>query len=337
MTWEAHFKSAFFSIWNSSGMPAPYSVADYRKVLEALGPPARMPLENGDACHPLNERVMNDVYRFGAFIGCTIGRLLDVPECQIRSRADWCGRFNVGISLFDYIVDEGDGGTRLRRMAPFDRLFHRAPLQGEPIAQPSSPTERYLCANALVLLDELETLIGKPTRSEPPAHELWRELTRMLEAEVAIAHASLTKTRACTELDDAALLKSVGPFMTIAKRMVLEDDHTSQLGSSAESLGFAIGRCYSLVDDAVDLWRDYDSERWNTVLLAASRRCRSLFEGAIDLRTELRLSELLLKQTFVDDLVVPVVFSLRDELNQFSSKDRDSAAGMIGASLACWG
>ena len=220
-------------------------------------------------------------------------------------------------------------------MAPFDRLFHRAPLQGEPIAQPSSPTERYLCANALVLLDELETLIGEPTRSEPPAHELWRELTRMLEAEVAIAHASLTKTRACTELDDAALLKSVGPFMTIAKRMVLEDDHTSQLGSS-ESLGFAIGRCYSLVETRLTSG-GATTRNVGTPSCSPLPRCRSLFEVAIDLRTELRLSELLLKQTFVDDLVVPVVFSLRDELNQFSSKDRDSAAGMIGASLACWG
>ena len=146
MDWRSHFKSTFFSAWRDEGLPDPVPFhARYQRALSAFEPSldlASVPVANATALSP---EILGEVYRFGAFYGDAVGRLLTIPEAEIEGRINWCARFNLGISLFDYLSDEMGRCRALLDLAPFRRLasVDSTPVD-EPPTEPASEEERFL-------------------------------------------------------------------------------------------------------------------------------------------------------------------------------------------------
>ena len=65
--------------------------------------------------------MVDRVYGFGHVVGTALAGLLGVTGPPARA-ADWCARFNLGISLVDYVCDESDRLDVLASLEPFRSL-----------------------------------------------------------------------------------------------------------------------------------------------------------------------------------------------------------------------
>ncbi len=152
MSVRALTRAALFHAWEEAGFPAPQPDRD-RERLQV--PPAPGAVPAGEA-PPLHPDVVRRVHGFGFAVGWAMGRLLGLDDAAARDRADWCGRFNLGISLYDYVCDETGRGDVLLGVEPFASLVGRDPLDGAELRE----EEAALCDLAGALVAELAGLAG---------------------------------------------------------------------------------------------------------------------------------------------------------------------------------
>src|SRR5688572_29570854 len=107
MQWYAHYKSYFFKMWAEVGLPGPEGYETiYTNRLQAIKYTQNVHSLQQSKSDPLNPEILNSVYGFGVVVGEICGSLLGLSSEQMQDRLDWCGQFNLGISLFDYLCDE---------------------------------------------------------------------------------------------------------------------------------------------------------------------------------------------------------------------------------------
>ena len=123
MEWQSHFQTAFFETWRNAGLPHHDNfLSAYYTMLEQRDKKIEW-IENSSG---IDQRLY-DVYGFGVAIGKVFGEMFGLTAEQTTLTADWCGRFNLGISLFDYISDEQDGAkniTSLKVFQSFSKANH---------------------------------------------------------------------------------------------------------------------------------------------------------------------------------------------------------------------
>src|SRR3954469_14502339 len=106
MDWRSRFNATFFSTLPEAGLPQSARYArSYDELRVSIDTPDDLLGSAPETSGPLGASMVRDVYTFGVFVGRMAGRLLAMADDEIDRSADWCGRFNLGISLFDYLSD----------------------------------------------------------------------------------------------------------------------------------------------------------------------------------------------------------------------------------------
>lgn len=332
MNWRSHFNATFFRLWEARNLPNGLAYAeqyDLRKYDILLPPLLRNALATSG---PLAKERLVNVYHFGVLFAQFISDLHQFPlkDKKFVARSDWCGRFNLGISLFDWLCDEGGRVEKLLLTPPFNMLTGRT--ANVEIHEPMDKTEATLLDLAEQLLFELQEEVGAPGSHADP---IWINLSNMLQAEAETARNPLQPHLDIDMQLNTARLKSSGPFRCMAERVAIGDDSTRK---SAANLGDILGDGYWLMDDAHDLWEDLDHRRSNLFLLAAVKTDPELLNDLSDPDFEFHLGSILLQPGWVEGIVTPFLDRLVESLANLdiSNEIRTNTAGCIATSMQRW-
>jgi hypothetical protein len=341
MDWRSQFNAAFFAAWQDACLPGSVGYASYYDEFRRSVKVPQTYLLVSQSSGPLAAVTLRDVYTFGVFIGHMIGRLLGIPAAEVDACAEWCGSFNLGISLFDYLSDEAGQAEDLSRSPQFARLASDlVPVsRREGATEPQSEVVQLLDDIAIDVMGRLEALVG-PLDRQPSADGMWTAFSEMIRAELLISQARLAANPDVVRLLHATKKKSSGPFCCMAEWMSLCSgrDYGGVSRASARILGDALGECFWLVDDAKDLWEDFDAGRWNLFLLTAAQTEPDLFTDPVDPWAEFRLSRILTSRGWAKRIISPVVTRVRDILRSapVATTERDEIAGLLAVSIDRW-
>lgn len=328
MHWLGEFRAALFAEWISAGLPDPEQhLARYRQQLAGTRCPLDLPFTDAG---PLDRAVVDRVYGFGHVVGTALAGLLGVTGPPSRAAADWCARFNLGISLVDYVCDESDRLEVLASLEPFRSLTGRS--EGRPVEP--RPEERVTASLADEVIAELSRSLG-----EDRAH---LEIARLYRAEVATATHTLASREDPTNFERDLRLKSAGPFDLMARHVASAGSlDTGRAGSRdvvAAELGAAVGTLFWLADDAQDLWIDLADDSWNLFLLRVAAIDPRIvaappgpFRDAAILKV---LTEHAVAPRETRAAVEALVKALA--LGDRAPRDLDDQLGLVGAALALW-
>jgi hypothetical protein len=305
-------------------LPDPEAYLDrYRTAVSNVsGAPSSASSDTG----PLHPELVARVYAFGEVVGGALGDLLGIEAKQARQRAEWCGRFNLGISLFDYVCDETGRGNVLGSVQPFAAFDERG-LEGPAVSL--QPEEVYLASLATGLVDDLRSAADGRLEWEPMFVAMYR-------AERAVADLQLSNVAELPAVRNMLQSKSSEPFALMAAWMALGDPSADV--ETAVRIGRAIGNCYWITDDAADLWVDIDAGNWNVFLIrAASQEPRLITDPRTTLR-DVHLNRVLVESHAADKEAAMVIEELVDALSRATddASTRDEALGLLAASLAVW-
>lgn len=268
MDWYSTFRKSFFAEWARQGLPES-SPSD---AASAGWPAAACPLlvdtrpisaTREGIARGLDPGVVNAVYGFGVFIGEACGRLHGAAPRTVGARAEFCGQFNLGISLFDLVCDEGDvADFNALQGLPSLRVFTSA----RSTTAPASPTLAFLDRVAASVLATLADDIGP---ADPRARGLWRSLFAMFNAQIERARATTARLDDAEAMRKILRLSSAEPFRVMSEWMARGPRASPSALRHAAHVGRCVGDCYWLIDDARDVWQDLYALRWNRYLLDA--------------------------------------------------------------------
>ena len=201
-SWHAQVRAALFAAWDDAGLPDPArGMGPYREAIARAPAPIDVPpITEG----PLNRELVDRVHGFGVAIGRALADMLALPDgASTDAAVAWCGRFNLSISLLDYVCDESGRVDALEGLEPFRTL------SGRSAPPPTTLEERVVSELAVALLTELDASPARPAE--------WRPLVRDLyAAEVITARESYTTARSTDEVRALLRTKSAGPFALMA-------------------------------------------------------------------------------------------------------------------------
>lgn len=260
MNWQSTFRAIYFAEWARRGLPE--SSGSDLTAWPALACPLRVdhvPPESAGLSRGLDPAIIDNVYGFGVHVGEAFGRLQGVPPRAARERAEWCGLFNLGISLFDLVCDEGSPPEIAELHAlPSMRAFSRAPAPRTP----DSPTLRFLDEVATRVLVRLREEAGPPD----PRRGIWRALFAMFTAQLEGVDATTRRLGDVDRVRRNLRLSAAEPFRVMAEWVARGGRADVR---QAARLGRSVGDCYWLIDDARDVWADLYARRWNLFLVEA--------------------------------------------------------------------
>ena len=332
--WRRSFRSALFGAWRVAGLPSPEAFERaYEELRDEAGPPA-VPREA--ARGPLDPVTIRSVHGFGHAIGTVCADLLGVDGPARQASVSWCGRFNLGISLIDWLCDEAavppSAIACLPAFTPLTATRRREP-------PPTHDAAVFLDGLAHELLVELADEVGPPRRREPRS-ALWPTLRRMLRAELALAGPGFFGPEAPPAALALLRLKSVEPFRIMAERTVAGSGASpgDARVKAARRIGRAIGECVWLVDDADDLWRDLDAHHGNRFITAAVAADDRVVASDDTTLVDIAVVRVLRRERTAERLCSRAVNRLGAAVRTAPCEPRtqERAAGLVGAALARW-
>jgi hypothetical protein len=331
--WRRSFRSELFRAWRAAGLPSPETFEGaYEDLRDQAEPPAVPRAAARGALDPVTIRA---VYGFGHAIGAVCADLLCIDGSARQTSMSWCGRFNLGISLVDWLCDEAAvPPSAIASLPAFTALTATRCRRPPP---PAHDVALFLDGLARELLVELARDAGTP-RPREPRSALWPTLRRMLRAELAVAQ----PVRFGPSATALALLrlKSVEPFRIMAERTLASGDTSppEKAVKVARRIGRAIGECVWLVDDADDLWRDLDAGHGNRFIasaIAADNRVVASDESAL---VDIAVVRVLRRERTAERLCSRAVNRLGAAIRcaPCEPQMQERAAGLVGAALARW-
>jgi hypothetical protein len=272
---------------------------------------------------------------FGYVTGTACARLLGVRGQAARSSVDWCARFNLGISLVDWLCDEAEAREEVAGLPAFALLAGRRSASRVPVRAEA----RYLDALAHDLLAELARDAGPPAAGEPRS-ALWPSLRRMLRAELASAKPGLPSPAGLDAALSQLRLTSVEPFRVMAERTLLAQGRRPSRSriAAARRLGRAIGECVWLVDDAADFWHDLGAGRGNRFVIEAIAADDRVLAADGSSVMGIAMARVLRRERVAERLCARAAGRLAVALRDLpcDGPERERAAGLVGVSLARW-
>jgi hypothetical protein len=332
--WRRSFRSALFGAWRAAGLPSPEAFERaYEELRDQAGPPA-VPREA--ARGPLDPVTIRSVHGFGHAIGTVCADLLAVDGHAREASVSWCGRFNLGISLIDWLCDEAAVPPSAIACLPAFARLTATRRRGPP---PTHDAAVFLDGLAHELLVELADDVGPPRRREPRS-ALWPTLRRMLRAELALAGPGFFGPEAPPSALTLLRLKSVEPFRVMAERTLAgacASPRDTRV-KAARRIGRAIGECVWLVDDADDLWRDLDARHGNRFIAAAVAADDRVVASDDTTLVDIAIVRVLRRERTAERLCSRAVNRLRAAVRTAPCEPRaqERAAGLVGAALARW-
>lgn len=267
MDWHSHFQQVFFDTWQKAGLPRHQDFLNEYIDLREHGDFNTDWIQNSPDISPgINNNQLRSVYGFGVTTGKIFASLLGLDADLSRETSDWCGRFNLGISLFDYICDELEGVSSVTSLAVFQPFVKT----NYSVARSLTPAEELLSKLAGSVLQDVNKTAVKKEGSHK-TDQLFKMMKRMFEAENFVSKESLSADADLQKIEKALYRKSAEPFRVMAEFTALAADaNDSLLVKNAGRTGKALGYCYWLIDDAKDVWIDLKAERWNVFLTLAA-------------------------------------------------------------------
>lgn len=272
MDWEEHFGDLFFKAWQKAGLPDPM---DYHKdyVQSRFGAVFvnRFIEEPFESSPILEEQLLKSIYGFGALHGNMFSRLLNLDETISFGASDWCGRFNLGISTFDYLSDETIGS--IQSVISLD-AFESFTQEKKSSPRELTAAEEFLNNLTASVLNDLVNL----EKQNELSNDLMTLMQQLFKAQVFLSRQTLTNTNDLTQIKQALFLKSAEPFRVMAEyALSISKNKSSKVLDQARALGTAIGSCYWLIDDAKDVWIDLEAGEWNIFLQLAAQENDTIF------------------------------------------------------------
>lgn len=325
MEWHSHFQSVFFDAWQSAGLPHhDHFLSAYYTMLEQQDKKVEW-IENSTG---IDHKRLYDVYGFGVTVGKVFGEMFGLTDEEMEQSSDWCGRFNLGISLFDYISDEQDGAKNITSLKVF-----------QPFSRASQSDNRSLTSSE-ELLSNLAITILNDVYNSPCKDSLLKAMQQMFEAEDFISTTKLCADADLDKINQALYLKSAEPFRVMAEYTAAMKAATDPLFlNSAGAIGKAIGYCYWMIDDAKDVWIDFEAGHWNLFLHSAAEEDADIFTqhgtGADTKNRLLRIWEQSVHaQKFSRQIIKGLVAAV--EKMELPDKVKEHSLGIVSASLWQW-
>ncbi len=335
MDWHNHFQKVFFETWQNAGLPNYQDfLHEYYALLEKYEDENEF-IKKSPAISPgVDAARLYAVYGFGVALGKIFAEMLDVPPALIKHTSDWCGRFNLGISLFDYICDELDGlqnVTSLRVFQPFSKT-------SSILNRNVTPAEELLDNLAVSVLYDLKKA-GSKKNNYHKTDLLFSVLKRLFEAQSFISKERLCPTADLRKIRRALYLKSAEPFRVMGEYTAyMADAHDGKLVKKARSIGKAVGCCYWLIDDAKDVWIDLEAKQWNLFILPALAEFPHLFEQDNNGFERSGLESIWLNSNYATRISKQIITKLCHVISfiEVPEEIQEHALGLVAASLWHW-
>ena len=323
MEWQSHFQSAFFETWRSAGLPHHDNfLSAYYTMLEQRDKKIEW-IENSSG---IDHNRLYDVYGFGVTVGKVFGVMFGLTVEQTTLTADWCGRFNLGISLFDYISDEQDGAKNITSLKVF-QSFSKANHSDNRTLTSSEELLSYL---AITILSDVKKSTCKDS--------LLKAMQQMFEAEDFISTTKLSANADLDKINKALYLKSAEPFRVMAEyTSAMKAVTDPSLLKRAGAIGKAIGSCYWMIDDAKDVWIDLEATHWNLFLHAAAEEDTGIFaQQGTD--TKNHLLSIWERSGHTQNISDQIITRLVDAVSrmELSEEVKNHTLGIVSASLWQW-
>lgn len=332
--WRRSFRAELFRAWRAAGLPGPEGFERaYEELRSQANPPA---VPHAAARGPLDPVTIRAVHGFGHAIGAVCADLLCVDVPSRQASVSWCGRFNLGISLVDWLCDEAAVPPSVSASLP---AFAPLTAGRRPSPPPALDVAVFLDGLARDLLVELARDAGA-ARPREPRSALWPTLRRMLRAELALAQPGVVAPTASSTALALMRLKSVEPFRIMAERTLASGDTSPSEArvKVARRIGRAIGECVWLVDDANDLWRDLDARHGNRFIAAAVAADARVVASDDTTLVDIAVVRVLRRERTAERLCPRIVNRLAAAVRCAPCEPRvqERAAGLVGAALARW-
>ncbi len=335
MDWHKHFQTVFFESWQKAGLPHHQDfLPEYYKLIEQCDIKNEIIMKSAIISTGIDHAQLYGVYSFGKFWGNLFGELLGSNSCVVDHTSDWCGRFNLGISLFDYISDEMNGMNRVISLNVFKSFINAG--YPEPVSK--TPAEELLSNLAGSVLNDLKKAGIKKERSQK-TDPLFTILKQLFDAQNFISREKLEPGADLNKINKALKLKSAEPFRVMAEYTArMADANDPLLTRNARTIGRAVGYCYWLIDDAKDVWLDHGANHWNLFLLLAAKEDPQILKQNRDVLTEGRFNTIWKNanhaQIMSDQVIKRLVTSIRRA--GATEEVKHHTLGLLSASLFHW-
>ena len=336
MDWHKHFGDVFFETWQKAGLPHHQEfINEFIKTQEQGNPKADW-IKNSTAISPtINGSQLYSVYGFGATIGKIFAEWFKLDEPSTEAAADWCGRFNLGISLFDYICDEMGGLDEVISLSVFQPFITKSSTKTSKL----NPAQELLTKlTKSILLDLEKTAIKKEGYQKTDI--LFKVMKQLFDAQIFLSKEKLSNHHSNhNKIKKAMYLKSGEPFRMMAEyaaRMGHSND--SLLLKNARSIGKTVGCCYWLIDDAKDVWIDLEARQWNLFLQLAAEEDPQIFSKNKDVFIKDTLTNTLMKGNHAEKISEQLVKKLVTAISalELTENTRKHTLGLLSASLWYW-
>jgi hypothetical protein len=336
MDWHTRFQQFFFDAWQKAGLPQQqYFLNEYIDRREHGDFNIDWIQRSAEILPGINYNQLRSVYGFGFTTGNIFASMLGLDAARAKQTSDWCGRFNLGISLFDYISDELKGGlssvTSLDVFKPFVKTDHL-------VDRALTPVEELLSKLAGTVLLDLKNAVAKKEGS-PGAVQLFKIMKRMFDAENFISNENLSADANLKKIEKALYRKSAEPFRLMAAFTALRlDTNDSLLTKNAGATGKALGYCYWLIDDAKDVWVDLKAGRWNLFLTVAAAEHPRIFAKGNEAVSERQLINIWERSGHAEKISRQIINRLVKAVKGMRLPDEveHQSLGLVWASLWQW-
>jgi hypothetical protein len=335
MDWNDHFGTVFFKTWQKAGLPHHEQFVNEFIATQEQGNSKADWIKNSTALSPaINGSQLYSVYGFGATIGKIFAQWFGLNKSSTETAADWCGRFNLGISLFDYICDETDGLDEVISLSVFQPFTDKSITKtGTP-----NPAQELLSNLAESVLLDLEKAAIKKEGSQK-TDTLFKMMKQLFDAQNFLSKDQLSDTADLKKIKKVLYLKSAAPFRMMAEYTArIEHPNDPLLLKKARSIGKAVGYCYWLIDDAKDVWIDLEARQWNLFHVVAAKKNIQIFNENCDVSQRSALISSWIKGNHAEKISEQVIKRLVKSINklELSETTKDHTLGLLSGSLWYW-
>lgn len=335
MEWHSRFHDIFFETWEKNGLPHhPDFVNEYIHIREH-GHFSYDRMQSLPEISPgINSTQLRSVYGFGATIGKIVANMFALNEEETRKSTDWCGRFNLGISLFDYICDEMNGLASVSSLEVFKPFINSTYF----IDRSLTPAEELLSNLTGSVLNDLKRVVAKGSKVNKNKR-LFTAMKRMFEAENFISNENIAASADLRKIEKALYYKSAEPFRVMTEFTILTDDvNDKTVIRNALSTGKALGYCYWVIDDAKDVWDDLKSGRWNLFFTLAALAEPKIFLKNQNATLEGDLVKIWNQSKHAEKISRQTIKRLANSVERLDLPDKvkHHSLGLIWASLWQW-
>jgi hypothetical protein len=335
MDWQNHFGTIFFDTWQKAGLPHHQEfIAEYIDIREHGDFKNDWMNQSITISQGIDSNQLRSVYGFGVVVGKVFSEILGLTVAKTSNASDWCGRFNLGISLFDYICDELEGINSVSSLKVF-QPFIKADYSD---TRRLTPAEELLSHLAGGVLNDLK-IAGVKKGGYHKTHLLFKVMKQLFEAEDFVSKEGLSADTDLKKINKALYLKSAEPFRIMAEYTArMSEANDPLLIKNVRSIGKAVGYCYWLIDDAKDVWIDLEAGRWNLFLQLAAAEDPRIFAQHRDELTKSRLVSIWEQANHAQRISNQIVKKLVHAVSGMglSEKVEQHSLGLVSASLWQW-